>query len=352
MRAGLDLLTPGAPSGMTRTTLSGWAFLSPQLVGGWSLYSLEARAQEDSQRSCRDLLKLEQQVIHPKFYCVLLLIANHRLTCVWRNSNRLFFDELYGIRVQKEQGSWPFLQTVYHPLSPESLSVSVLQCCPWLLFVNLASCVFYFFHCLQSHILLVWAHGPWCSHQPLHPGSLLWIESNHGYSSKHVIPNLCSTACARRKYVDLILKSMMGWRQRQWRRYGTAHTRRQWNAAPAWYIFYLLVLWENLHSCSNNVSGQWSSLPETQPVISPWEENRISFKGSRHLVIHPTRLQPTPPTLWREARALGHHQIGLSSSTPQESREFLSPKAFFYLFPTEDIAQWFPESDNGDDGNH
>lgn len=82
MRAGLDLLTPGAPSGMTRTTLSGWAFLSPQLVGGWSLYSLEARAQEDSQRSCRDLLKLEQQVIHPKFYCVLLLIANHRLTCV------------------------------------------------------------------------------------------------------------------------------------------------------------------------------------------------------------------------------------------------------------------------------
>lgn len=82
MGAGLDLLTTGASSGMTRTTLSGWAILCPQWVGGWSLYSLEARAQERSQRSCRDLLKLEQQVTHPKFCCALLLKANHRLACV------------------------------------------------------------------------------------------------------------------------------------------------------------------------------------------------------------------------------------------------------------------------------
>lgn len=178
-------------------------------------------------------------------------------------------------------------------------------------------------------------------------------ESNHGYSSKHVIPNLCSTACARRKHIDLIiLKSMMGWRQRQQRRYGTAHMRKQWDAAPAWCVFYLLVLGENLHSCSNKVSGPWSPLPETQPAISPWEENRLSFKGSRHLVIHPTRLPLTPPTIWRDARALGHRLIGLSSSTPQESREFPPSKAPSYLFPTEDTAQWFPECDNGDDGNH
>lgn len=173
-------------------------------------------------------------------------------------------------------------------------------------------------------------------------------QSNHGYSSKHVIPNLCSAACAWRKHVHLlILKSMMGWRQRQRRRYGTAHTRRQWNAAPAWCVFYLLVLRENLHSCSNKVSGQSSCLPETQSVISPWEENRLSFRGSGHLVIHPTWLQPTPPTIWREIRALGYHLIGLSSFTPQESKEFLSPKAPFYLFPTEHIAQWFPEFDKG-----
>lgn len=82
MGAGLDLLTPGAPSRMTRTTLSGWAILCPQSGGGWSLYSLEARAQEHSQRSCRDLLKLGQQVTHPKFCCALLLKTNHRFTCV------------------------------------------------------------------------------------------------------------------------------------------------------------------------------------------------------------------------------------------------------------------------------
>lgn len=91
MGAGLDLLTPGAPSGMTRTTLSGWPILCPQLVGGWSLYSLEARAQEHSQRSCRDQLKLEQQVTHPKFCCALLLKGNHRMACVWREWKQATF---------------------------------------------------------------------------------------------------------------------------------------------------------------------------------------------------------------------------------------------------------------------
>lgn len=43
-------------------------------------------------------------------------------------------------------------------------------------------------------------------------------------------------------------------------------------------ILCLLDLWENLHSSSNMVSGQCASLPETQPTLSPWEDNRLSGK--------------------------------------------------------------------------